>query len=100
MSPKRGVVGIPHLYKTENGLDEFEYFHGNVQSYVSEIDDDKIEQVLKKVKELNAISKQHLNNNKVYVHGDLSPMNVVFSFDDKLQGIIDWDSTKIGNECA
>ena len=95
---ERGVVGIPHLYKTENGLDEFEYFHGNVQSYVSAIDDDKIEQVLKKVKELNAISKQHLNNNKVYVHGDLSPMNVVFSFDDKLQGIIDWDSTKIGNE--
>jgi hypothetical protein len=93
----KGIKEIPQLLKKEKGLDYFTYFPGTSASYVIAMPIEKTIQVVKLLKTINSISKKTLKNGKVYCHGDLSPMNAVFQ-GDTLVGIIDWDSTYIGEE--
>lgn len=87
----------PRLLKQENGLDYFTYFRGQSAYYVQEMPLNETMQVAKFLRKIADISKKALGKNQVYVHGDLSPMNAVFK-DDELVGIIDWDSTHIGQD--
>lgn len=86
----------PIYYGRVDGMDEFSYFEGMSEREVHKMPLEKIKQLILVLKEKNTISKTKLKN-KVYVHGDLSPMNVVF-LGDQLQGIIDWNSTYVGEE--
>ncbi len=52
--------------------------------------------ITNELKVINTISKKYLTD-KVYVHGDLGTQNVVFN-NSEIVGIIDWDSTFIGEE--
>ena len=88
---------IPKLLEQKNGLDYLTYFQGNTFSGVNRMEWSEIESVVKKLKKLNEVSKSILGGEKVYVHGDLSPLNVVFK-GSEVVGIIDWDSVKIGKE--
>lgn len=87
----------PRLIKQENGLDYFTYFPGESAYAVYAMPLPKTIQVARALRTINDLSKQTLPNGQVYVHGDLSPMNAVFK-GDQLVGIIDWDSTHIGQD--
>lgn len=90
---------VPKVFKTFDELDELTYFPGFVDTVINEPQPlRKIYQVLDDLKIIQDISKRNLSGGKVYVHGDLSPMNAVFDRDGKLIGIIDWDLTHIGEE--
>lgn len=88
---------VPIYYGQEEGFDYFSYIEGNSKSSVYEVSKYEVEQILIALKEINTISKKILDDNKVFVHGDLSPMNAIFK-GKKLQGIIDWDGCYIGHE--
>lgn len=88
---------IPKLLEQKNGLDYLTYFQGNTFSRVNRMEWSEIESIVKKLKKLNEVSKSILGGEKVYVHGNLSPLNVVFK-GSEVVGIIDWDSVKIGKE--
>lgn len=87
---------VPVLEKQENGFDYFTYFPGETSTYVTYMDIDVTKELLLLLKKLNQISKKELNG-KVYVHGDLWSANVVIN-NNKITGIIDWDSCHIGEE--
>lgn len=86
----------PTYYGQENNNDIFAYFEGKTSYFVEEMPLSSTIQVAKCLKEMHQLSKPKLQG-KVYVHDDLSPMNVIFK-DQKLVGIIDWDHTKIGDD--
>ncbi len=86
----------PTYYGQENNHDVFAYFEGKTSYFVEEMPLSSTIQVAKCLKELHQLCKPKLQG-KVYVHDDLSPMNVIFK-DQKLVGIIDWNHTKIGSE--
>jgi hypothetical protein len=85
----------PRLLKQENGLDYFTYFPGESAYFVSAMPLEKTIQVAKALRAIAEISKKTLGDGRVYVHGDLSPMNAVFH-NGTLAGIVDWDSAHIG----
>ncbi|WP_300367456.1 phosphotransferase, partial [Brachyspira sp.] len=88
---------VPRYYGYEDGYDIYEYIEGTTEQYIYMMPLEKIYQVLDALKEINEISKKHLNG-KVYVHNDLSSPNVVFDNKGKLKAIIDWEHCKIGEE--
>lgn len=88
---------VPKYYGHENNEDIFEYIEGDTEKYVYIMPIEKIYKVIDTIKEINEISKKHLNG-KVYVHNDLSPLNAVFNKNGKITGIIDWEHCKIGDE--
>lgn len=91
-----GYNKVPKIIEiNKNGRDIFTYIPGNVAKYVFEMSKEEIEEVLFELKKINSLSRKKLNKNMVYVHGDLSPQNVVFK-DNELVGIIDWDSCYVG----
>lgn len=95
---KNGVWFVPELFKVEKGLDELTYFSGAANTVmIGSQPIERIYQVLDKLRILQEISKKNLTGGKVYVHDDLSPMNVVFDKNGNLSGIIDWNSTRIGD---
>lgn len=87
---------VPKYLGQQNGLDYFSYIDGTTKLSVYECSDDEIKQAVNILKTINNISKKALGG-KVYVHGDLSQMNIIFK-DGKMMGIIDWDSCHIGEE--
>lgn len=93
----KGLPFIPRLEKQENGLDYFSYFQGQTETMVYEQNPKRIKNIVESLKKLNDVSKSILGDEHVYVHDDLSPLNVVFNKDDVI-GIIDWDGVKVGEE--
>lgn len=91
-----GFSLVPEYCGTEDGLDRFTFVPGAAKLFVTESPRSEIEQVIDALKGIQEISRKALGG-KVYVHGDLSPMNVCF-FDGKLTGIIDWDSCYVGED--
>jgi len=77
----------PTYYGQENNNDIFAYFEGKTSYFIEEMPLSSTIQVAKCLKEMHQLCKPKLQG-KVYVHDDLSPMNVIFK-DQKLVGIID-----------
>lgn len=93
-----GYDKVPKIIEiNKNEKDIFTYIPGNTAKYVFEMSEEEIKEVLLELKRINNLSKDKFEKDKVCVHGDLSPQNVVFK-DKKLVGIIDWDSCYIGPE--
>ena len=91
-----GYNKVPKIVEiNKNGKDVFTYIPGSAAKYVFEMSKEEIKEVILELKKINAFSKDKINNGLVYVHGDLSPQNVVFK-DKKIVGIIDWDGCYIG----
>lgn len=91
-----GYNKVPKIIEiNKNGKDVFTYIPGSAAKYVFEMSKEEIKEVILELKKINAFSKDKINNGLVYVHGDLSPQNVVFK-DKKIVGIIDWDGCYIG----
>lgn len=88
---------ISKLIKQENGFDYFSYFKGKTEKFVKEMNINKIKSIVGNLKIMNDISKKYLKDNEVYVHSDLSPLNTIF-LNNKVIGIIDFDSIKIAEE--
>lgn len=90
---------IPKLIATNDNYDTFTYMIGRSIEYdhYQSLNLDLIKQVMEAIKKKDEISKKILGNSKVFVHGDLSPRNVIFK-NNKLVGFIDWDTTHIGDE--
>jgi len=93
----RNVPWVPRLEKQENGLDYLTYFTGSVPGSIKKESTTKLTSIVKALRVINDISKENLGNGKVYVHDDFSVMNMTFD-GEKLVGIIDWDTTKIGED--
>lgn len=92
-----GYIKVPKIIEiNKNGKDIFTYIPGNTAKYVFEMSEAEIKEIILELKKIHTLSKNNLIGNKVYVHGDLSPQNVVFK-DKKLAGIINWDSCYIGS---
>lgn len=94
---KNNVNLVPKLMKQEGGLDYLTYFQGAVPGSIKMESIKKLSGIAKALRFINDISKENLGNGKVYVHDDFSVMNMVFNGDD-LVGIIDWDTTKVGED--
>lgn len=90
-------VFLPKLLEQKDGLDHFSYLEGQSESMVYEQSIKRIDGITEMIKILNDASKEILGDGKVYVHNDLSPMNVIFE-GDEVKGIIDWDDVTIGHE--
>ena len=88
---------IPKVINIGEKYDTFTYFPGQSFTYSQDIPMPIIQQVMEAIKKKDEISREMLGDGKVYVHGDLSPRNIIFN-QGKLIGIIDWDSTHIGEE--
>ncbi len=93
----RNVPWVPRLEKQEDGLDYFTYFTGAVPGSIKKESTTRLTSIVKALRMINDVSKEKLGNGKVYVHDDFSVMNMTFD-GEKLVGIIDWDTTKIGEE--
>lgn len=93
---ENNIKEIPQFIKTENNVDCFTYLEGQSKLFVYQNDENNIKQLCQLLSKLHKLAKTKLNG-KVYVHGDLSPMNVLFN-NNKLSGIIDWDSCYIGED--
>lgn len=92
-----GYNKVPKIIEiNKNGKDVFTYIPGSAAKYVFEMSKEEIKEVILELKKINTFSKEKLNNELVYVHGDLSPQNVVFK-DKKIVGIIDWDGCYLGH---
>jgi len=91
-----GYSKTPKYLGVKNGKDIFSYIKGDTMPYTYEMSEKAIIAITQELRIINDISKAHLNG-KVYVHGDLGTQNVVFD-NGKIVGIIDWDSTFIGEE--
>ena len=96
------VSFVPRLLKQEKGYDYFSYIKGFVPGYIVKEPIEELISIVKALKTINMISKEALGNGKVYVHDDFSVINMVFdrkpNENNTLIGIIDWDTTKIGEE--
>ncbi len=90
---------IPKVIYRGDQFDTFTYFQGQSlsYSYSQDIPMAIIQQVMEAIKQKDEISKKLLGDGRVYVHGDLSPRNIIFN-QGKLVGFIDWDTTHIGDE--
>ena len=90
---------IPKLLAVNNKYDTFTYFKGSEMNYdfYQGMPLENIKQVIEAIKKKDEVSKKILGNGKVYVHGDLSPRNVIFD-KNNLVGFIDWDTTHIGED--
>ena len=88
---------IPKVIARSDQFDTFTYFKGKSLTYSQSISMPMIQQVVEAIKRKDEISKRLLGDGRVYVHGDLSPRNLIFD-QEKLVGIIDWDTTHIGDE--
>ena len=90
---------IPKLISVNDKFDTFTYFKGNSLSYdyTDSCSLEIIKQVIEAIKKKDEVSKEILGNNKVYVHGDLSPRNMIFD-KNEFVGFIDWDTAHIGDE--
>ncbi len=91
-----GYLKAPRYLGIKNGKDLFSYIKGNTIAYTYEMSKALIIEITNELKAINSISKKYLED-KVYVHGDLGTQNVVFD-NSGIAGIIDWDSTFIGEE--
>lgn len=91
-----GYSKTPKYLGLKNGKDIFSYINGETIPYTYEMNEKAIVAITQELKIINEISKKYLNG-KVYVHGDLGTQNVVFN-NNEIIGIIDWDSTFIGEE--
>lgn len=91
-----GYAKTPKYLGNHLGLDYFSYFEGTTKRFVYEMSDNEIKQVLFELRKIQNISRRLLNG-EVYIHGDLSPMNVVFNHGE-LTGIIDWDGCRKGKD--
>ena len=88
---------IPNVIERGEKFDAFTYFKGQSLFYRQDMPMDWIKQVMEAIKQKDEISKRLLGDGRVYVHGDLSPRNIIFD-QGKLVGFIDWDTTHIGDE--
>lgn len=94
-----GLSFIPKLISHGKEGDTFTYVKGRSlpYDYSQSCPLENIKQVMEAIKKKDEASKKLLGNGKVYVHGDLSPRNIIFD-NGRLSGFIDWDTTHIGEE--
>lgn len=88
---------IPRLLEKGDEYDAFSFVEGRSlpYDYSLSLPLEAIKEVMEAIKEKDEASKAILGNGKVYVHGDLSPRNIIFH-NNRLSGFIDWDTTHIG----
>lgn len=92
---------LPRYLGTTNDKDQFTYFKGHTMYSLPKhgMNLKAIENMMKLLKTYHQLCRELTNSSQVYVHGDLSNINVVFDLNNKNQiiGIIDWDETYIGD---
>lgn len=92
-----GYDKVPKYLGTQDGLDRYSFISGKPCASFSPTSDRKVWQVLKELKKIKDYGNRHLGNGLTYVHGELTPQNVLFK-DEKLTGIINWDHCFVGKD--
>ena len=91
---------IPIFYEhnIDKNIDIFEFKQpiDKTYYYSVNIDNNKIIEIAKFLKEFHKLSKEKLGELNVYLHNNLSIDNCSFK-DDELDGVINWDHCSIGN---
>ena len=88
---------VQKLLEVRDGYDWFESIDGQRYQIGGLEAKCYAREVVKSLRRINDVSRAKLDNGKVYAHGDLSPVNVLFK-NDELAGIINWDSCHVGEE--
>lgn len=72
----------------------YDLINGYTFSKIGATDSKQLEKVLAAIQNLQKIKYKR----KYIVHGDLSPVNIIFNENLKIKKIIDWDTVKLGSK--
>ena len=88
---------VEKLIGVQGDFDYFESIGGQPYPVGGPQDLSHVREVVKSLRKINDFSRAKLGDGKVYVHGNLSPVNVLFK-NHELVGIINWNSCHVGEE--
>ena len=86
---------VPIYFETINNHDYFSFIEGQRRSFPAKCNEEEIKEIVVVLKEMHGLEKGLFEDGQVYVHGNLSPQNIIYK-ENKLVGIIERDNCYVG----
>jgi hypothetical protein len=98
MSQEQKCPYLPILISSKNGKDMLQYAEGGHKENYYNFNYKTVKPIIKILKEINAISKKHLSNGKVYCHGFINSTDIWLDKNAQPLQIVSWTHCHEGDE--
>lgn len=92
----KGFSKVPEFYETKDGVDKLSYIQGETFKYKQGRTDEKLDSLIRFLKEFHSISEQKLGKGNAYLHGKYDNEDIVYD-GENVKAVINWDNCYIGN---
>lgn len=92
----KGFSKVPEFYETKDGVDKLGYIQGETFKYKQGRTDEKLDSLIRFLKEFHSISEQKLGKGNAYLHGKYDNEDIVYD-GENVKAVINWDNCYIGN---
>lgn len=93
---KIGFLKVPKYYETKEGVDKFEYIHGETFKYKQGRTLQKLYSIINFLRGFHAVCEKELGEGKAYLHGKYDNEDIVYEEED-VKAVINWDNCYVGN---
>ena len=92
----KGFSKVPEFYETKDEVDKLSYIQGETFKYKQGRTDEKLDSLIRFLKEFHSISEQKLGKGNAYLHGKYDNEDIVYD-GENVKAVINWDNCYIGN---
>lgn len=92
----KGFSKVPEFYETKDGVDRFGYIQGETFKYKQGRTNEKLNSLIRFLKEFHSICEQKLGKGNAYLHGKYDNEDIVYD-GENVKAVINWDNCYIGN---
>lgn len=92
----KGFSKVPEFYETKDGVDKLSYIQGETFKYKQGRTDEKLDSLIRFLKEFHSICEQKLGKGNAYLHGKYDNEDIVYD-GENVKAVINWDNCYIGN---
>ena len=92
----KGFSKVPEFYETKDGVDKLSYIQGETFKYKQGRTDEKLDSLIRFLKEFHSICEQNLGKGNAYLHGKYDNEDIVYD-GENVKAVINWDNCYIGN---
>lgn len=92
----KGFSKVPEFYETKDGVDTLSYIQGETFKYKQGRTDEKLDSLIRFLKEFHSICEQKLGKGNAYLHGKYDNEDIVYD-GENVKAVINWDNCYIGN---